>query len=52
VGDLYVLGAPILGRFESSCGGHGLNNQLCRALLAQPEAWRVRTPALELAEAG
>jgi UDP-3-O-[3-hydroxymyristoyl] N-acetylglucosamine deacetylase len=51
VGDLYVLGAPILGRFESTCGGHGLNNQLCRALLAQPDAWRVRTPALELAEA-
>ena len=51
VGDLYVLGAPILGRFESSCGGHGLNNALCRALLARPDAWRVRTPALELAEA-
>jgi UDP-3-O-[3-hydroxymyristoyl] N-acetylglucosamine deacetylase len=51
VGDLYVLGAPILGRFESRCGGHGLNNQLCRALLAQPGAWRVRTPALELAQA-
>jgi UDP-3-O-[3-hydroxymyristoyl] N-acetylglucosamine deacetylase len=51
VGDLYVLGAPILGRFESSCGGHGLNNQLCRALLARPDAWRIRTALPELAEA-
>ena len=51
VGDLYVLGAPILGRFESSCGGHGLNNQLCRALLAQPHAWRYMAAAPELAEA-
>lgn len=51
IGDLYVLGAPILGRFESSCGGHGLNNQLCRALLARPDAWRIRTAAPELAEA-
>ena len=51
VGDLYVLGAPILGRFESSCGGHGLNNRLCRALTAQPDAWRITTAAPELAEA-
>lgn len=51
VGDLYVMGARIVGRFESSCGGHGLNNQLCRALLARPDAWRVRTGLPELAEA-
>jgi UDP-3-O-[3-hydroxymyristoyl] N-acetylglucosamine deacetylase len=51
IGDLYVLGAPILGRFESRCGGHGLNNQLARALTAQPHAWRVLTLAPELAEA-
>lgn len=52
VGDLYALGAPILGRFESRRGGHGLNNQLCRALLARPDAWRMRPAAMELAEAG
>ena len=49
VGDLYVLGAPILGRFEGIYAGHALNNLLCRALLAQPRAWRLRTatpPAL------
>jgi len=51
VGDLYVLGAPVLGRFESVCGGHGLNNLLCRALLARPDAWRIRNAAPEFAEA-
>ncbi len=30
IGDLYVLGAPILGRFEGVLAGHGINNQLVR----------------------
>jgi UDP-3-O-[3-hydroxymyristoyl] N-acetylglucosamine deacetylase len=51
VGDLYVLGCPILGRFEGRYAGHGLNNAVVRALLAQPNAWRVRTYAEDLAEA-
>jgi UDP-3-O-[3-hydroxymyristoyl] N-acetylglucosamine deacetylase len=53
VGDLYVLGAPILGRFEGVYAGHALNNLLCRALLAHPRAWRLRPgPGHALAEAG
>jgi UDP-3-O-[3-hydroxymyristoyl] N-acetylglucosamine deacetylase len=40
IGDLYLLGGPLLGRYESSCGGHALNNALARALLARPSAWR------------
>jgi len=51
IGDLYVLGAPIIGRFEGVLAGHGLNNQLVRALLARPQAWRLRTFAEEIAEA-
>jgi UDP-3-O-[3-hydroxymyristoyl] N-acetylglucosamine deacetylase len=51
VGDLYTLGAPIIGRFETICGGHALNNQLCCLLLARPEAWRMRTLVTEMAEA-
>jgi UDP-3-O-[3-hydroxymyristoyl] N-acetylglucosamine deacetylase len=51
IGDLYVLGAPIIGRFEGELAGHGINNQLVRALLARPDAWRVRTFADEFAEA-
>ena len=51
VGDLYVLGLPILGRFEGILAGHGLNNALVRALAANPRAWRIRTdqPALAVA---
>ena len=52
IGDLYVLGAPILGRFEGVLAGHSMNNQLVRALLASPESWRYRTLAPELAQAG
>ena len=51
IGDLFVLGAPVIGRFEGVLAGHGLNNALVRALLATPHAWRVRTLAEEMAEA-
>jgi UDP-3-O-[3-hydroxymyristoyl] N-acetylglucosamine deacetylase len=43
LGDLALAGHPILGRYEASCSGHALNNALVRALLAQPEAWRMVT---------
>lgn len=51
IGDLYVLGAPLLGRFEASRSGHALNNRLVRELLARPQAWRLRAFAPDLAEA-
>lgn len=51
VGDLYVLGAPLLGRFEGRKAGHSMNNKVVRALLAQPDAWRVVTLTPEMAEA-
>jgi UDP-3-O-[3-hydroxymyristoyl] N-acetylglucosamine deacetylase len=51
IGDLYVLGAPILGRFEGVLAGHGINNALVRALAAAPHAWRYRSFVQELAEA-
>jgi len=51
VGDLYVLGAPIIGRFEGVLAGHGLNNAVVRALMANPAAWRMRAHSVELAQA-
>ncbi|HEY1449253.1 MAG TPA: UDP-3-O-acyl-N-acetylglucosamine deacetylase [Caulobacteraceae bacterium] len=51
VGDLYLLGAPLMGRYEARYSGHGLNNALARALLASPEAWRFSFPRQELARA-
>ncbi|MDB5459303.1 MAG: UDP-3-0-acyl N-acetylglucosamine deacetylase [Caulobacteraceae bacterium] len=52
VGDLYVLGAPILGRFEGIYAGHALNNLVVRALLAQPQAYRLRPLTMDLAQTG
>lgn len=51
IGDLYVLGAPVIGRFEGRYAGHDINNRLVRAVLDAPSAWRWRVPAEELAEA-
>lgn len=39
IGDLYLLGHPIIGAFEAYKSGHALNNQLLRALLAHQESW-------------
>ena len=52
IGDLYVLGAPLLGRYEGFKAGHAINNLLVRALLANPQAWREVTRLPELAMAG
>ncbi len=39
VGDLYLIGHPIVGAFSAHKSGHGLNNQLVRRVLAQRDAW-------------
>jgi UDP-3-O-[3-hydroxymyristoyl] N-acetylglucosamine deacetylase len=39
VGDLYMAGHPIIGAFSAYKSGHGLNNKLLRALLADGAAW-------------
>jgi UDP-3-O-[3-hydroxymyristoyl] N-acetylglucosamine deacetylase len=41
VGDLYLAGAPLLGRFVGRCTGHALHNKLLRALFADPAAYRL-----------
>jgi UDP-3-O-[3-hydroxymyristoyl] N-acetylglucosamine deacetylase len=51
VGDLYLLGAPLIGRYEGVYAGHGLNNAVCRALLAAPKSWRHAAFREALAEA-
>lgn len=52
IGDLYVLGAPLLGRYEGVKAGHHINNLLVRELLANPQAWRETTRVPEMAMAG
>ena len=41
IGDLYLIGKPILGAFSAHKSGHALNNRLLRELIARPDAWEV-----------
>jgi UDP-3-O-[3-hydroxymyristoyl] N-acetylglucosamine deacetylase len=43
MGDLYVLGKPLLASYSAFRSGHGLNNKLLRELLARTDAWEVVT---------
>ncbi|MBL8521970.1 MAG: UDP-3-O-acyl-N-acetylglucosamine deacetylase [Betaproteobacteria bacterium] len=43
VGDLYMLGHPLIGAFRGVKSGHAMNNQLVRALLADAEAFEMVT---------
>ena len=43
IGDLYLLGRPVLGEFEGYMSGHALNNKLARALLRCEDAWEIAT---------
>ena len=40
-GDIALSGAPFLGRFRSSRGGHHLNHAALSCLMSQPEAWEI-----------
>jgi len=48
IGDLYLLGHPLLGAFTAHKSGHALNNKLARAALADPTA--LETVVFERAE--
>ena len=39
VGDLYLLGRPLIGAFHGHKSGHELNNLLVRKLIADSSAW-------------
>ena len=39
VGDLYLIGAPLLGAYTAYKSGHALNNQLACAVLKDEKAW-------------
>lgn len=43
IGDLYVIGHPILGAYSAYKSGHALNNLLIRAILADPENYEIVT---------
>ncbi len=41
IGDLYLLGHPIIGAYSGHKSGHALNNALLRRLLAEPTAYEI-----------
>jgi UDP-3-O-[3-hydroxymyristoyl] N-acetylglucosamine deacetylase len=43
IGDLALLGMPLLGHIEVERGGHALHQQLVERILATPEAWAIET---------
>ena len=43
MGDLYLLGKPLLAAYSAFRSGHAMNNKLLRALLANPNAYEVVT---------
>ena len=43
IGDLYLLGHPLIGQYTAFKSGHGLNNALARALLGRADAFDLVT---------
>ncbi len=43
VGDLYLLGHPVIGAFQGYKAGHALHNRLLRELLQDQSAWEFAT---------
>lgn len=41
IGDLYLVGHPLLAYYTAHKSGHALNNQLLLALLEQPESYEI-----------
>ena len=43
MGDLYVLGSPLLAAYSAFRSGHAMNNDLLKALLNAPQSWEYAT---------
>jgi UDP-3-O-[3-hydroxymyristoyl] N-acetylglucosamine deacetylase len=43
IGDLYLLGHPLIGKYTAYKSGHALNNAVSRALLERTDAWELVT---------
>jgi UDP-3-O-[3-hydroxymyristoyl] N-acetylglucosamine deacetylase len=50
IGDLALVGLPLLGRVEARKAGHSLHTQLVSRLLADPSSWVITTKEHESAE--
>ena len=44
IGDLTLLGIPVIGHFEAKCSGHWLHAELVKSIKNQPEKWILFNP--------
>ena len=52
IGDLYMVGGEVHGRFVAHASGHNLNRRMCLKILEQDEAQRRKQTAVEGCEMG
>tara|TARA_B110000037_G_scaffold135491_1_gene153537 strand:+ start:2932 stop:3879 length:948 start_codon:yes stop_codon:yes gene_type:complete len=50
LGDLYMLGKPILGKFVAHKSGHDLNNRLLKKIIENKNSWKITNLDLEKEE--
>jgi len=43
IGDLYLLGHPLIGEFSAHKSGHALNNRLLREVMADQSIWELKS---------
>lgn len=41
IGDLYLLGHPVIGAFSAYKSGHAINNRLLKKLIKESDAWAI-----------
>ncbi|HEY0973104.1 MAG TPA: UDP-3-O-acyl-N-acetylglucosamine deacetylase [Solimonas sp.] len=51
IGDLYLLGHPVIGAYTAYKSGHALNNKLVRAVLDDPSSYEIVTFENQAAQA-
>ena len=44
IGDLSLIGRPLVAQVDAECAGHAMNLEVVRHLLAHPDAWVMVTP--------
>jgi UDP-3-O-[3-hydroxymyristoyl] N-acetylglucosamine deacetylase len=52
IGDLALVGLPLLARVEAHKAGHSLHTQLVSSLLADPSLWTITTAEFEVRQLG
>lgn len=49
IGDLALMGAPVIGAYESFAGSHSLNHRLTKEILKDPKNYEIKTMSTQMA---